>query len=121
MDQAGGVDRLESGQELRGDVARLLQVQRASLAQHVGQRHAVHVLHRHQLAAVELDEVEHAADVRRDNLARRAHFLAQAGQRALVGEQPVRTALSATSTRSLRSKARNTSPMPPRPSRERTR
>ena len=81
------VDGIEAGQELRREIARLRQIQRTTFAQHVGQRDAVDVLHRHQLAAVELDQVEHAAHVRRDDLARRAHFLAQAGQRALVGQQ----------------------------------
>ena len=86
--EPGGVDGLEPGQELRGDLAGLLESERASLAQQVGERHPVDELHRHQLAAVELDEVEDAADVRRDDLARRADFLPQAVECPLVGDQP---------------------------------
>ena len=82
------MDGLEPGQELRRDLPGLLEAERASLLQHVGERDPVHELHRDQLAAVELDEVEHAAHVRRDHLARRADFLAQAVQRPLVGDQP---------------------------------
>ena len=85
--EPGGVDRLEPGQELRGDLAGLLEIQRASLAQQIGQGHPVDELHRHQLTAVELDQVEDAADVRRDDLACRADFLPQAVEGPLVGEQ----------------------------------
>ena len=53
----------------------------------IGQRHPVDELHRHQLPAVELDQVEDAADVWRDHFAGRADFLAQAVERPLVGQQ----------------------------------
>ena len=85
--EAGGVDGLEPGQELRGDVAGLLESERASLAQELGQRDPVDELHRHELAAVDLDQVEDAAHVRRDDFARRADFLAQAVERPLLGQQ----------------------------------
>ena len=85
--QARGVDRLEAGQELRGDLARLVERERAAGEEDLLQRHAVDVLHRHQLAAVELDEIEDAADVGRHDLARHAHLLAQRLERLRLGEQ----------------------------------
>ena len=63
------MDGLEPGEELRGDVLRLLEVQRPALLEHLEQRAAVDVLHRHQLVAVGLDEIEDPADVRGHDLA----------------------------------------------------
>jgi hypothetical protein len=77
VDEPRGVDRLEPRQELRGELARLLQPQGAAFPQHVGERHAVDELHRHELQALELREIEDPAHVRRDDLARGAHLLAQ--------------------------------------------
>ena len=71
------MDRLEPGEELRGDVLRLFQLERTSLLEDAEQRRAVDVLHRHQLAAVDLDEIEDPADVGRDHLAGGADLLAQ--------------------------------------------
>ncbi len=71
------MDRLEPGQELRGDVLRLLQLERPAFLEHAEQGGAVDVLHGHQLAAVDLDEVEDPADVGRDHLTRGADLLPQ--------------------------------------------
>ncbi len=77
MDETGGMDRLEPRQELGADLAGLLQFERPALPQHLEQRLAVDVLHRHQLAPVDLDQIEDPADVGRDDLAGRAHLSAQ--------------------------------------------
>ena len=69
-------------QELRGDVLGLLEVQRSALLEHLEQRAAVDVLHRHQLAAVDLDQVEDSADVWRNHLAGGTDFTAQTGHGA---------------------------------------
>ena len=87
MDQPGGVNRLETRQQLRGDLARPTEVQRASLPQEIGQRGAVHELHRHHLVAVLDDQIEHAADVGRDDLACGADLTPQQLARAIVSDQ----------------------------------
>ena len=87
VDETGLVDRLETGQELRGDVLRLFQLERAALLEHVEQRRPVDVLHRHQLAAVDLDQVEDPADVGRDHLAGGADLLPQQLEPALGFEE----------------------------------
>ena len=63
VDQTGLVDGLEPGQKLRGDVLGFLELERAALLQDAEQGRTVHVLHRHQLAALHLDQVENPADV----------------------------------------------------------
>ncbi len=87
MHQPGLVDGFQPGQELERYLARLAELQRAACAQDLGQRRAVDVLHRHQLPAVELLQVEDPADVRRDHLAGAAHLLAQGLQGPLVGQE----------------------------------
>ena len=87
VNQPGGVDRLETRQQLRGNLARPTDVQRPSLPQELGQRGAVHELHRHHLVAVLDDQIEHAADVRRDDLACGAHLAPQQLARAIVSNQ----------------------------------
>ena len=77
VDEPGLVDGLEPGEELRGDVLRFFQLERPALLQHPEQRRPVDVLHRHQLAAVDLDEVEDPADVGRDHLTSGADLLPQ--------------------------------------------
>ena len=77
MDEACIVDGFETGQELRGDLSCLVEVQRRPFLENLLQRRAVDVLHRHQLLTVELLEIEDPADVGRDHLARRADLLAQ--------------------------------------------
>ncbi len=85
--QAGLVDRFQAGQELRGDLPGLRELQRGPHPEDVQERDAVDVLHRHQLLAVELHQVEDPADVRRDHLAGGADLLAQRLQSARVLEQ----------------------------------
>ena len=87
MDQPGGVDRLEARQQLRGDLPRPTEVQRPLLRKKFGERGAVHELHRHHLMAVLDDQVEHPADVWRDDLARAANLTPQQLPRAIVSEQ----------------------------------
>ena len=87
MDQPGLVNRFEAGQELRGDVLRLFQLQRPAFLEHAEQGRAVDVLHRHQLAALDLDEVEDPADVRRHHLTGSADLLPQQLETALGFEE----------------------------------
>ena len=63
VDEAGLVDRLEPGEELRGDVLGFFQLEWPALLKHPKQCRPVDVLHRDQLAAIDLDEVEDPADV----------------------------------------------------------
>jgi hypothetical protein len=77
VDETDLVDGLETGKELGGDVLRLLELERASLLKNAEQRAAVDVLHRHQLAALDLDQVENAADVWRDDFPCRTDLLAE--------------------------------------------
>ena len=81
------MDRLEPGEELRGDVLGLLQLERSALLEDAEQRRAIDVLHGDQLAAVDLDEVEDPADVGRDHLASGANLLPQQLQPSLGLEE----------------------------------
>ena len=81
------VDGLQPCQELRGDVLGLLQPQRAALPEHLEQGVAVHVLHGHQLAAIDLDEVEDPTDVGRNQLTGRPDLLPQQLEPSLGLEQ----------------------------------
>ncbi len=87
MYQTGVVNRFEPGQELRRDLARLVELEGRALAQHLGQGLPVDVLHRHQLAAVHFFQLENPAHVRGDHLARGAHLLTQGLESTLVLEQ----------------------------------
>jgi hypothetical protein len=84
---SGLVDRLQPGQELRGDLLRLGRVERSPILQHLQQRGAVHVLHGHQLLAVDLDQIEHPADVGRHHLARRPDLRPERLSPGLVDHQ----------------------------------
>ena len=77
MHQARIVDGFEAGEKLGGNLTGLIEVERAPVSENLLQRCAVDVLHRHQFLTVELLKVEDPADVRRDHLASRAHFLAK--------------------------------------------
>ena len=77
VDQTRLMDCLEAGEKLRRQIARLGELQRRTPPEDVEQRHAVDVLHRHQLLAVDLDQIEHPADVGRDHLAGGAHLAPQ--------------------------------------------
>ena len=88
--QPGGVDRFETRQQLRGDLSRPTEVQRPLAPQELGERGAVHELHRHHLVAVLDNQVEHPADVWRDDLARGcAPHAARAPARDRLGPDPV--------------------------------
>jgi hypothetical protein len=89
MNEARVVNRLQSGQELRGDLASLFQLERASLGENLPQGLAFDVFHRDQLAILQLVEIEDPADVGRDHLARRAHLAPQELERPLVIDQVV--------------------------------
>jgi hypothetical protein len=82
--EAGLVDRLEPGEELGGDLAGLLERERAAPLQALGEGLAVDELHRDELLAVLGDEVEDAADVGGDDLACRAHLTAEQLARLLA-------------------------------------
>ena len=84
MHQAGAVNRFQAGQELRGDFAGFLQPEWPAVAQDLGQRHPVDVFHRQQLPLAVVDEIEDAADVRRDHFPRGAHFASQQGAGAFA-------------------------------------
>ena len=87
MHEPGGVDRFEASQQLRGDLARPAEVQRPLLRKKVGERGAVHELHRHHLVAVLDNQVEHPADVWRDDLARATNLTPQQVPGAIVSDQ----------------------------------
>ena len=110
MNQPDGVDGLEPRKKLGSDLSRATEVQRPSLRYELGQRRAIDKLHRHHLVAVLHNQIEYPAHVRRDDLTRRANFMPQELSGALVSDQIGRRALSATSTRSFKSKACHTCP-----------
>ena len=71
----------------RGDLSRPTEVQRPPLRKKLGERGAVHELHRHHLVAVLDNQVEHPADVCRDDLACGANLTPQQLPGALVSNQ----------------------------------
>ena len=58
MHEAGGVDRFQASQQLSGDLSRPAEVQRPLLRKKLGERGAVHELHRHHLMAVLDNQVD---------------------------------------------------------------
>ena len=89
VDEPRLVDRIEPGEELRGDLARLLELERPALAEQVGQGGALEVLHGDQLEVLLGRQIEDPANVRRDHLPGRADFLAHQ-LRGLVVRQQLR-------------------------------
>jgi hypothetical protein len=87
MHERGGVDRLETRQQLGGELSCANEIQRSALPQELGEGGAVHELHGHHLVAVLNDQVEDPADVRRDNLACGADLTPEQIPRALVPNQ----------------------------------
>ena len=87
MHKPGGMDRFQAGQQLFGDLSRAVEVQRPLLRKKFGERGAVHELHRHHLMAVLDNQVEHSADVCRDDLARATNLTPQQVPGAIVSDQ----------------------------------
>ncbi len=87
MHQAGVVDGFEAGEHLGGEVASFVELEGAALLQKVFEGRSIDVLHGDELGAVQLDQIEDAADVRGDHLARGAHLLAERFESPLVLEQ----------------------------------
>ena len=87
VDQPGLVDGLEACEKLRGDVLRFFEVERPAFLEDTEQGRAIDVLHRHQLATLDLDQVEDPADVGRYHFAGGSHFLAQQLEAALGFEE----------------------------------
>ena len=82
--EPGRVDRLEPGEELRGDVARLGERQGAARLQGFAERRAVDVLHRQQLLSALVYQIEDAAHVRREHLSGGTDLASQQVAGALV-------------------------------------
>ena len=78
------MNRLEPGEELRGDVARLDERQGAPRPHGLAERRAVDVLHRQQLLSVLVYQIEDAAHVRREHLSSGADLAPQQVAGALV-------------------------------------
>ena len=110
MHESGGMDRFQPCQQLSGDLARPAEVQRPLLRKKLGERGAVHELHRHHLMAVLDNQVEHPADVRRDDLARATNLTAQQVPGAIVSNQVGSKRLERHFHSSFTSKACHTSP-----------
>jgi hypothetical protein len=87
MHEPGGMDRFQARQQLSGDLSRPAEVQRPLVRKKFGERGAVHELHRHHLMAVLDNQVEHSADVCRDDLARATNLTPQEVPGAIVSDQ----------------------------------
>ena len=118
VQDAAVVRRGQSGAQLPRDVERLLGRQRPDAPQQRRERFAVDVLHRQVVPAFGFADVVDAADVRVRDVAGEADLGDEAVRRTPVRVRSLgASSFSATRCPSLRSSARYTSPVAPRPSR----
>ena len=87
VDHAVAVGEAEGGGDVGGDLGGAVGVQPALVAQHLGQRVALDVLHHDEVGAVGLAPVEHADDVRVLQVGGRLRLAAEPLDEALVGRQ----------------------------------
>jgi hypothetical protein len=85
MDQSCIVDVLEPRKKLRGNAAGLNDIEWALRSEKLLERRAVHVLHRHELLTFDLDQIEHAAHMRRGHIAGSAHLAPEKGDSLGIG------------------------------------
>jgi hypothetical protein len=110
------VCRGDARAELSRDVDRLVLRDAPDAPEQRREILAVDVLHREEAAAVGVAEVVQAADVLARDLPGDAKLVVKLPEPRIARSMPAARNFSATGRSSVRSSARSTSPMPPRPS-----
>ncbi len=85
MDQPCIVDVLEPCEKLGGNAAGFDDIEGALGREKLLERRAVDILHRHELLAFDLDQVEDAADMGRGHVAGSAHLAPEKGNTLGIG------------------------------------